>query len=657
MKKTRTFPSIIASIKSEIDIIDVIESSGIEIKQSGARYKALCPFHDESTPSFIIDENSQSYHCFGCGEHGDIFTFIQKTNATDFVDSMRILGQRPEVSFDVDTALEEVFDSDDENHIDYKRLRECVEKANNVFLENMKYLIENDQEHEAIQFIKNKGLSFKKASLDIGYADTNKYSLVKKLKDLGFTDEEIIDSGLAFKGKNNELIDFFVHRVMFTFKDNLSRPIGFSGRLLSSEKTTLKGKYVNTGETPLFKKSRLFYGLEAARKEIASSKQVYIVEGQTDVLAMHESGIKNSIATGGTAITDEHIKLIKRIIGNNGKIIFCLDGDIAGINAMKKTILSHNFVQDNGHTAIFPKGNDPCDIFKKLKTQALQDKRVNNKNINIFMKKGYTNFLNKRMQHSSSFISECVLLENGYNKNSIQNLEKDEMYSLINEFSSLFTNINNPVFIDFSTSNFSNLIQVRKTIIEDKIYSLNQEQKKKNYKEKENNKNIHNSYFIPEYIKQDRSEEYINKVISSYNKGKEKEIINLEIKLLKLSLIKPNSVDEQETKESIKNKNFNKIFSMSRKLKKKNIPESYGNYSILVSIILTDEEILPNIVDMNNEEIDNMYRFILSKIKKTQKEEKTSIQREKKMNKIIEAQEKGLSIEDIEKLYKQKQRY
>lgn len=649
--KKKTFPSIIANIKSDIDIIDVIESSGIEVKQAGSRYKALCPFHDESTPSFIIDENSQSYHCFGCGEHGDIFSFIQKTNATDFIDSMRILGQRPEVTFDVDTAIEEVFSSNDEERVDYQRLRECVQEANNVFIENMKDLIKNNKEHEAVQFIKNKGLSFKKASLDIGYADDNKYSLVKKLKSLGFTDDEIIETGLAFKGENDKLIDFFVHRVMFTFKDNLSRPVGFSGRLLNDNKTTLKGKYVNTGETPLFKKSRLFYGLEFARKEVSSSKQVYIVEGQTDVLAMHEAGVHNTVATGGTAITDEHIKIVQRMIGNSGKIVFCLDGDNAGMSAMKKTILAHRFVQDNGYTVIFPKGQDPCDIFKKLKTQASKDKRVTAKNINTFMEKGYKNFLEKRLQHSSSFIAEYTIFNKGYRKDTVKDLEKDEKYSLINDFSSLFVGVENSTFIDFSASNFSSLLQIRKSIINDKIYSLNKEKDKKVYNNKKEDKKPENSYFIPEYIKQDKTEDYINKIISGYNKMKEKEELNLEIKLLKLSLIKPHNISEEDNEKHLENKNLNKIFSMSKKLKKKNIPESYGNYALLVSIILTDEEILPNIVEMEDEEINNMYSFILEKINKNKEKERTNKSRKSTIEKLVEAQEKGLSIDDIEKMH------
>jgi DNA primase len=301
-------------IKKRLDIIDFI-GQYLQLKKVGVNYSAPCPFHQEKTPSFMVSPERQSFRCFGCGESGDVISFYQKIEGLDFPEALKLLGERTgvEVSFKSKEA------SDKE-----KTVRDKIFRINLLSAKFFKLTLKSKQGEEALKYLKQRGLSddiiekFK-----IGFAPDG-----SKLRDV-FYKMRITEGDLSLAGHPER----FKYRIIFPIFDTLGNIIGFSGRILES---SLPGglsphpKYLNTPETPVFHKSRVLYGINLAKDAIRKNKRVVLVEGQMDVVLSHEAGLNEVVASSGTALTDEHLKIIRRYSQN---VIFAFDEDEAGQKA------------------------------------------------------------------------------------------------------------------------------------------------------------------------------------------------------------------------------------------------------------------------------------------------------------------------------------
>lgn len=313
----------VQEIKEKNDIVDLI-SQYLPLRKAGKNYKALCPFHNEKTPSFMVSPELQIFKCFGCGESGDVYGFLMKIEGMEFGEALRTLAQKTGVK------LKSYRPSPEEDR--KKRLLEINHLTSQFF----HYLLtEHRVGKKALDYLK-KERGFKDEIIkefNLGYAPDSWDSLGRYLLSKKYTLSEIINSGLALpKERGRKFYDRFRGRVMFPLADHRGRVVGFSGRALKSGQ---EPKYINTPETPVFRKREFLYGLFQARQEIRKAGQAVVVEGETDFLTPYFLGTKNIVASKGTALTQEQIKLLKRYTGN---IAICFDTDLAGDEAARRGI-------------------------------------------------------------------------------------------------------------------------------------------------------------------------------------------------------------------------------------------------------------------------------------------------------------------------------
>ncbi len=362
-------------LKSRISIQDII-SNYVNLKKTGKSYVGLCPFHKEKTPSFTVDSIKQLYHCFGCGEGGDVISFIMKIENMEFVETVEFLAKK------VGYSLKYVHSRSSESGRFRSRLidlNELAKKYYNFILFNRKVA------GAALDYLKNRG--FKEKTLkefEVGFSIDSWDSFSEFAKKKGYGYKEILESGLAIESRKGgqEVYDRFRGRIMFPIKDITGKTIGFGGRIINSDSKDRKqsAKYINTPETKLFSKSKNIYGIFKAKNCIIENDEVFIVEGYTDVMALNQFGIKNVVASLGTALTSDQIKLIGRFTKN---IVLVFDSDKAGMNASLRGIerlKEYNERLDLYHesnidirVAILEKGYDPADfIIKKGKDDFLR---------------------------------------------------------------------------------------------------------------------------------------------------------------------------------------------------------------------------------------------------------------------------------------------
>lgn len=340
--------SLIGTIKDSYDIEDYLRDDGVtQIVKSGPhKYKALCPFHMEKTPSFIIDTQFQNYHCFGCQEHGDIISYVQKVDNYSFRDALKVLADAQGITIQL---------SEHEDTTDYLSLRQVLRESANYYYKQFAQL---DNSHPAKQEIVTRNLPL--TSVLFGYAPENMTSLYRHLVSAGFTDEIIEQSGVCRTSQKGNMVDFWSGRLMFFITDIQGHPIGFSGKKLYESDT--RGKYVNSSNTPLFDKSHALYNISYAKKPAGDSRELYIVEGQFDVAAMKTADCPNVVAASGTALTQHHAQTCSRVVGGeSGKLIFCLDGDAGGEQSVYKVFRNHPTIHAMSYVVTFPDTVDPCD--------------------------------------------------------------------------------------------------------------------------------------------------------------------------------------------------------------------------------------------------------------------------------------------------------
>lgn len=312
-------------IKDKLDIKQLIEEY-LTVKKAGAYWKANCPFHHEKTPSFMISPEKQIWHCFGCGKGGDIFSFLQEIEGISFPEALKILADKAGVKLTQSFAAE--INKDKKN-----RLFEINSKAANFF---HRFLLEMAPAKSAREYLENRGVSKEMVeSWQIGFIPEQWDLLTQYLLKRGFNVDDLVAAGLSLKKENNRgYFDRFRGRIMFPISDVHGNIVGFTGRVLVETENS-GGKYVNTPQTEVYDKSRVLYGLHKAKSEIKSKDLAVLVEGQMDVVACHQAGMKNVIAASGTALTEEQIILIKRFTRN---LAMAFDADAAGENAAKRGI-------------------------------------------------------------------------------------------------------------------------------------------------------------------------------------------------------------------------------------------------------------------------------------------------------------------------------
>src|SRR3990172_13300906 len=351
--------SPVEQIKDRLSIIDVI-SSYLKLEKAGQNFKARCPFHNEKTPSFFVSPSRNSYHCFGCNRGGDIFTFTEEIEGVSFSDALKTLAERAGVTLTATGNKER-----EEN----KKSYDLLEAATKFFETNLL------RSETVKNYIKARGLKEETVrNFRLGFAPDGWSNLLDYLKAKGFPEKLIEENGLIIKGQKG-FYDRFRGRIMFPLSDSQGRVVGFSGRIFevleaslpnsSGSEASLKhqeAKYVNSPETPLYNKSKILYGYDKAKREMLKENFCVIVEGQMDLLMAHQAGTVNTVAVSGTALTEKHIRLIKRF---TDKILMSFDADDAGLKAGERGVGLALASDMDVRMVGMPQGLDPADVILK----------------------------------------------------------------------------------------------------------------------------------------------------------------------------------------------------------------------------------------------------------------------------------------------------
>ena len=338
--------------------IDDVVGDYVQLKNAGGgQKKGLCPFHDEKSPSFHVTPSKGFFHCFGCQVGGDVIAFIMKLEHLTFMETVERLADRIGYTLRYESGGVSTGPS-----INRSRLV-AANTAASIFYQEQLQL---PAAQHGRDFLTKRGFDRDAAkSFNVGYAPDEWDGLYKNLKGKGFTDEELNLAGLVKEGTKG-MIDRYRNRLIWPVKDISGDVVGFGARKLASDEVDTGPKYLNSPETPVYKKNQILYGLDMAKKEIAKSRQVVIVEGYTDVMAAHLAGVTTTVATCGTAFGDEHIRIIRRLLMDadafRGEVIFTFDGDAAGQKAALRAFEDDQKFVAQTFVAVEPNGMDPCEL-------------------------------------------------------------------------------------------------------------------------------------------------------------------------------------------------------------------------------------------------------------------------------------------------------
>ncbi|MRX71294.1 DNA primase [Bacillus lacus] len=344
----------IESIQSSVDIVEVINEY-VQLKKQGRNYFGLCPFHGESTPSFSVSPEKQIYHCFGCGEGGNVFSFLMNLEGLSFIDSIYKLGEKAGIDLPDPAGSQQA--SPEKN----KDVHTMIE-AHELLKKFYHHLLINTKEgQEALDYLLQRG--FTKETIEkfeIGYSLDSWDFVVKFLTKRGFDAELMEKAGLLVRKQSDQsFLDRFRNRIMFPIHDHHGNTVAFSGRVLNKNE---QPKYLNSPETKIFNKSKLLYNFNQARLHIRKQEQAILFEGFADVISAAASGVEHSIATMGTSLTDEQAKILKR---NVSDIIICYDSDSAGADATIRASRTLTSIGCKVRVAVISDGMDPDDYIRK----------------------------------------------------------------------------------------------------------------------------------------------------------------------------------------------------------------------------------------------------------------------------------------------------
>ncbi|AXH35842.1 DNA primase [Humibacter sp. BT305] len=348
--------SDIDEVRSRIDIASVV-GDFVALKSAGiGSMKGLCPFHDEKSPSFHVRPQVGRYHCFGCGEDGDVFTFLQKMDHVTFTEAVERLAASIGYTLHYEDGGAAASD-----HGNRARLLAANQAASEYFIEQLT----SAGADEARRFLGGRGFDPAAAQrFGVGYAPQGWDNLGAHLKGRGFTEAELTGAGLLSTGERGSSYDRFRGRLMWPIRDQTGQTVGFGARRLYDDD---KGpKYLNTPETAVYHKAQVLYGLDLAKRDIGRGRQVVIVEGYTDVMACHLAGVTTAVATCGTSFGVDHIKIIRRVMGDDasglGEVVFTFDPDAAGQKAAVRAFAEEQRFAAQTYVAVAPDGLDPCDL-------------------------------------------------------------------------------------------------------------------------------------------------------------------------------------------------------------------------------------------------------------------------------------------------------
>jgi DNA primase len=340
---------VAAEIKSKLPVIEVIGET-VVLKRAGSAYKGLCPFHAEKTPSFVVTPDRETWHCFGCGEHGDIFTFLMRRDGLEFRETLERLAERAGVELSERSAQEDRL---------RRRLREALEAAIAWYRE---VLLQARQAQAAREYLVGRGLTAETQDrFGLGYAPNTWDALVGRLRKKGFSDAELTGAGLAGTSGRGGVYDRFRGRIIIPIRDASGRPVGLGGRIMPGAEGP---KYLNSPGTPLFDKSRTLYAIDLAKAAIRREKLAVIVEGYTDVMAAHRAGFQNVVASLGTALTGGQVELATRYAD---AVALAYDVDLAGEAATQRGLLDElgpDTAVGKVRVIRIPAGKDPDELVR-----------------------------------------------------------------------------------------------------------------------------------------------------------------------------------------------------------------------------------------------------------------------------------------------------
>jgi DNA primase len=578
----------VSELKLNADIYNLV-SSYVNLKKSGKNFMGLCPFHKEKTPSFIVNTNTQLYHCFGCGEGGDVISFIMKAENLSFLEAVELLAKK------VNYNLKYVETNNNEEPDSKNKLFEINELAKKYF---NYVLFKSKNGVKALNYMKDRKVSEETIQMfEVGYSLDNWDNFTNFAKTRKQSDTELVLSGLCIESqkenRKNKVYDRFRGRVMFPIKDLLGRTIGFGGRILPNNvltaapdnlagssgymkfsgnikkiKTTNTGdniaKYINTPETRIYSKSKNIYGIFEAKSHIVEKDFALIVEGYMDVISLYDGGFKNAVASLGTALTSEQIKLISRFTKN---IVLVFDGDAAGINASIKGIdrlKEYNdnldlFIENNisMKVCILDVGFDPADFIIKKGSEA-------------FLKKIET------AVDMIDFTLETIMSKYNLNELTGKLRATDELLKFISSLSS-------SIIQEECIKKIASKLKLRESLLLEEM--LKKEINKRNSpfskesREDEENKNSYASFLNKNLNPQKRLEiEALNLIINGHDFPK-MELLDLPLEYFRFEdtkklfdVVKKHIVDQNNLKKEI---NFPIIFS-SDKFEDENILRLYN---------------------------------------------------------------------------------
>lgn len=462
--------SFILQLKQSVDIADIM-SSYVNIKREGRNKKCLCPFHSEKTPSMVIYQDTQSFYCFGCGAGGDAFTFIKKIENLEYVEAIKLIAKRAGVAVPEDYADDNI-----------SRLKTRIYEANREAARFFHNYLYNENTNPGLEYLRSRNLTDATIkNFGLGYAPNSWDELLKHLKSKGFSFEELTAAYLISKNKSGGYYDQFRNRVMFPIIDLRGNVIGFGGRVLDDSKP----KYLNTAETLVFHKKLNLYCLNFAKTNIKD--KIILAEGYLDVIAIYQAGLKNVVATLGTAITPEQA----RLISNYAKeVVIAYDSDEAGQKATHKAINLLSEVGLSTRIISMEGAKDPDEFINKF---------------------GTTRFRMIIEGANNAFDFELLKLKSKYDIET-----ETGKISYLKDAVFVLSEISNPIEREVYCSKVANEVSISKTNIEQQVNSLRNKKsntiKKQQYKELITNKVNYNDKINTErmaHLKQAKAEEGI----------------------------------------------------------------------------------------------------------------------------------------------------
>ena len=519
----------------ETSKIEEVVQDFISLKKRGANLIGKCPFHDEKTPSFTVSPSKNIFKCFGCGKGGNPVNFIMEHEKLSYPQALEYLAQKYNI------IIEKLELSPDQK----KKLEksEGLYIINNIASKFYKNSLLNSKEgkHIALSYLYSRGFNYEIIDkFDIGFCFNKSETFYNYAENLKYSKNLILNSGLCFK-KNNKIIERFVNRIIFPIHSLSGRVLGFGGRILKQDKNL--AKYINSSENEIYIKNKILYGIYQSKSEIIKHNKCFVVEGYTDVLSLHQNGIKNTVASSGTALTEGQIKLISRFTNN---ITLLFDGDEAGIKASLKGV---NLILKNGlniKVINFPKGEDPDSFAKNHGKSMLQS----------FLSENEKDFIDFRL----NIISD---------KDKKDPIKRS---NLIKELSLSISLISDPITRAVYSQDLSKKLEISESLINSNINSIVKPKNQFRATSSDTillNKNIYESQLIKYMIK------YSNESIIVFSSGK-----NTEINIIEY--IKNALSEKIEKNESwIKNKLLKKIFDeiLLNYSLKKNLLNFFINHS------------------------------------------------------------------------------